>query len=339
MSVLAVENPVLTVLRLLESRIRVVKDNAAVASIKCTEENYDRELLKDYDAQITMAIDPALGVQDQRLNLTGSLRRRVFFLKCTTFSMNKETSGSDQGKAMREKINAQINAIIRENRTLPYQTTYNFYGLGYPEGTPHKAYDAVSASELAPSSTSWAELSVLNYAKIWSNDDVFHSKATSTNGQYAEMLFRFKIGLKAGETRNEPREQCVKNIVLTFVGYGIAALGNGATIKVWNHTTSAWTNTQAGTGSAKETLTITLTSSLINYIDADGYLWLLARTTNTSNGTAITLYCDFVQCVIQVQGVTKCDVVRYKNADVVSVKPFLFTSEFTLRAWLIENIT
>ncbi len=332
------ESPVVTILRLLENRIRVISDAGGIASVKCTQEKFDRELLKDYDAQITVGLDPSLGVQDQKLNLQGNLRRRTFYLRCTTFAWNKTAPNKDTGTSMRQKLSNQINAIIRENRTLPYQFQYNFYSLGYPEGYPHKAKDAATTTELTPSSSTWAELNADNYAKIWSNDDILHSKSVSAAGQYPQMLFRFKIGLKAGESTNEPREQSVKNIVLTFVGYGTAAAGDGATLKVWNHTTGAWTNAQAGDGSAKETLTITLAANLTDYIDPDGYIWLLARTTNASNGTPTVLYCDFVQCVTQTEGITNCDVVRYQDVDRTDIQPTVFTSIFIIKAWLIESL-
>jgi hypothetical protein len=333
---LTVENPISTVLRLIDNRIVVVKDNAARASIKCTEENYDRELLKNYDAQITCG--QSAPSEDQRLNLSGTKRRRIAHLKVAAFAMNREISSADPGRVMRDKIVEQLNAIIRECRQIPYETTYNFYGLGYPEGTPHKAKDAAANSEQSPSSLAWTELSAANYEKIWSNDDVLHSKATSIATQYPQMLFRFKIGKKENYDL-QPLPGCVKQIVLTFVGYGTAAAGDGVTLQVWDDDAGAWSNAATGTASAKETLTITLSANLTNYIDDDGYCWVLARTTNPSAGAATTLYCDFVQCVIQVTGLTYCDVVSSSNSDLIDVKPFIYKAEFILRGWLFEDIT
>ncbi|MDD4979604.1 MAG: hypothetical protein PHI29_13340 [Gallionella sp.] len=333
---MTVENPVSTVLRLIDNRIVVVKDNDARASIKCTEENYDRELLKNYDAQITCG--QSAPSEDQRLNLSGTKRRRIAHLKVAAFAMNREIASSDPGRVMRDKIVEQLNAIIRECRQIPYETTYNFYGLGYPEGTPHKAKDAAANSEQSPSSLAWTELSAANYEKIWSNDDVLHSKATSVATQYPQMLFRFKIG-KSENYDLQPLPGCVKRIVLTFVGYGTAAAGDGVTLQVWDNVAGAWSGAVTGTASAKETLTITLTTDLTNYIDEDGYCWVLARTTNPSAGAATTLYCDFVQCVIQVTGLTYCDVVSSSNSDLTDVKPFIYKAEFILRGWLFEDIT
>ena len=302
MSVQPPENPVKTIMRLIENKIRVVKDNAAVASIKVTMEDFDRELLKtDYDAQITVGLDPVQGVQDQKLNMAGTLRRRVAWLRVCGFSMNRADPTADSGETMRDKITEQIEAIIRENRTNPFTTIYNFYSLGYPYGYPHVASDAAGAADLAPTNTAWSELSAVNYQKIWSVDANLHSKSNAAAGGVSLMLFKFKIGA------NEPS---VKSIVLRWDGYGTAQGGDGATIKVWDHVAGAWAQAVTGTASAKETLTITLASAWTNYIDANGFLYLLAETTNPeAGGTPAVLYCDFVQCTIQVKGLTNCDVV------------------------------
>ncbi|MEM2108294.1 MAG: hypothetical protein QXL10_03310 [Candidatus Bathyarchaeia archaeon] len=322
------EDPVTTLLRLITTRIWVIKDNGSRASILATKEAYDRELLKECDAQITLALDSS---QDQKLELAGRLRRRYMVFRCNIYTVDKTAPGADAGKVMRDKVTAQINAIIRENRNLPYQTVYNFYGLGYPSGEPHKAFSAGAAAELSPQSALWVELTNVQYQNIWSSDDVRFSKSHNVNGEYALMLFRFKIGA---------REQCVKKIVLSFEGYGTAPGGNGAIIKIWNHVASAWQQAQSGTGGGDETLSITISSNWTDYIDSDGYVWLLARTTNPSNGsTPAVLYCDFAQCTIQVYGITYCDVVSYRHIDVTDVKPYLYRTEFLLKGWLFESIS
>jgi len=322
------EDAVDTLIRLISSRIRVVKDNGSLASLLITEGNYDRELLKEYDCQICLSMMEGF---DQRVSGDGRLRKEVALIKCSSFAADKTAPGSDAGKVMRNKIATQVKAIIRENRNLPYQTVYNFYGLGYPSGDPHKAFDAGASSELVPSSSSWNELSVANYQKLWSSDDIRHSKSHSVNNQYAMMLFKFKLG---------SREQCVKKIVLSFEGYGTAPAGNGITIKVWNHVAGAWQQAQTGSDSGDETITITLSASWPDFIDANGYVWLLAKTTNPSNGsTPAILYCDFVQCTIQVAGITHCDIQSFKNVLVTDFKPYLHSTEFVLRAWFIVNVS
>ena len=322
------EDPVTTLLRLITTNIRVTKDNGSLAGLLATREAYDRELLKEYDAQITLGLDSS---HDQKLELAGRLRRRYMVFRCNIYTVDKAAPGTDAGKVMRDKVIARINAIIRENRNLPYQTIYDFYGLGYPSGNPHKTFAAGAATELEPSNSAWAELSAADYQKLWSSDDDRYSKSHNVDSEYALMLFRFKIG---------PREQCVKKIVLSFEGYGIAPGGNGTTIKLWNHVASAWQQAQTGTGGADETITITISANWPDFIDSDGYVWLLARTTNPSNGsTPAVLYCDFVECAVQVYGITHCDVINYRNIDVTDVKPFLFRSEFLLKGWLFESIS
>jgi len=102
---------------------------------------------------------------------------------------------------------------------------------------------------------------------------------------------------------------------------------------------SAWQNAQVGTGGADETISITLSSSLTDYIDDSGYVWLLTRTTNASNGTtAAILHCDYVSCTITVNGITYLDIVRFRDADRVDVKPFIFRTEFALKSWMFEDV-
>ncbi len=326
-----VENPVDTLLRLISTRIRVTKDNGDAAKLLTSEAAYDRELLlKEYDAQITLQVDPVLGVQDQKLELAGRLRRQMHFLKCTVHTIDKLAPGADSGRVMRNKVTEQVKAIIRENRTLPYQTIYNFAGVGYPEGDPHKAYAAGAATDLAPSAVGWAELSAEQYQGIWYSDDVRYSKSVGVNNQCALMMFRFKVG---------PRAQCVKSLVLSFEGYGTAPAGNGAIVKVWNHTAGAWQQATTGSGGADETLTITISANWTDYVDSNGYVWMLAKTAYPSDGAPpAVLYCDFVQLAVQVRGITYCDVVSYKPIDVTEVKPFLFKTEFVLKGWAFETL-
>ena len=331
------ENPVVTILRLIESRLRVVKDDGGLARVLCSQANYDRELLKDYDAQITVSktSDPC---QQQKHTLDGKLRRRIYSLRATITTTDKPTPNADTGKVMRDKVLEQLLLIIPENRNLPNRTTYNFYPLD-ATSTTHKACDVAAISEPEPSNASWAELSSVEYANLWGSDDARHSKSANGNGEYPFMLFRFKIGSKSGEICNEPRNQCLKRVVLAFEVFGLAPQGNGVTLKVWDNLAGVWSNTQTGVSGTDETLTITLTASLTNYVNDDGFLYLMARTTNPSNGvSSAVLNCDFVQATIDVKGITFCDVHSYRDVDVVDVKPFLFKEEIQIVAWLFESI-
>ena len=310
------EDPVTTVVRLLQKNMWVVKDDGSLASVYVSKEWYDRELLKNYEGQVTVGLEHT---DDKKLSLSGALRRRLCFLKVNAWSSNRD---------IREKLREEINRVIREKRTTPNVTGYDFCGVG-PTDT-HKAFHAASNMELTPGSIDWKELTADDYVKIWYSDDDRFSYSQSENGKYSLILFRFKI---------ESKEGVVKKIVLNFEGYGTAPGGNGVTIKVWDHVTSTWKQAQAGTGGADETLTITLTSSQEDYIDDNGYVWLLARTTNASDGTtAAVIYCDYASCTITVNGITYCDVVSYRDLDQVRVKPFLWRTEFTVKSWLFENV-
>jgi len=328
-----VEDPVITVTRLLKTNMRVVNDDGSLASIYCSREWYDRELLKNYDAQVTVGLrQPS---QIKPLNLSHALTQRILNFKVDCWTIDK--TGKQAGTRTRSKLREEIFRIIRQKRFKPNETPYDFLGLGTPG--PHDAYRGISTSELVPSSASWVEFTTLSYESLWYSDNNRVVTTTSANLNYAMMLFKIKLET----SKYDPHENDVKKIVLSFEGYGTAPAGNGVTIKVWNHVSAAWENAQAGTGGADETITITLSSSLTNYIEMDssgvGYLYLLTRTTNPSNGTtAAILYCDYVKCTLTVEGLTHVKFGTFNDADDVSVKPFLLHTEFLVIGWMFENV-
>ena len=321
---MAVEDPVTTLVRLLDKNMWLVKDDGSLTKIHVSKEWYDRELLKNYDGQVTVGLERS---EDQKLGFSAAARRRVGFARVNIWVIDKPNM---VGRDMRDSLREEILRIIREKRTKPNETLYNFVGVGPPTGT-HKAYHAGSASELAPGDAGWTELTATEYEKLWYSDNDRYSKSVSVNLEYALMLFRFKI---------ESKEAVVNNIVLRFEGYGTAPAGNGVTVKVWNFETSTWEQAQAGTGGADEWVSITLASNLTDYIDSSGYIYVLARTTNPSDGaTAAVIYSDCADSIITVNGITYCDIVSYRDEDEVRVKPFLWHTEFTVRTWLFETVS
>jgi hypothetical protein len=321
------EDPVTTVIRLLSKSVKVVRDDTSLASIYVSSQWYDRELFTNYDAQISVGL---VSSQDQKLEISGKVRRRLGRLRVNLWTTDRPAS-VDPGREIRQKLVDNVNSIIRQNMNIPNQTIYDLNGLGYPSGTPHKALAAASTSELTPSDPSWAELSPTDYQKLWAQDGVDYSKSASVNLQYGLMLFRFYL---------DPKATVLQKIVLSFVGYGTAPGGNGSTIKVWNPSASAWQNAASGTAGANETVTITLTSNLSNYVDSNGYVWLLVRTTNPSDGsTPAVINCDYASCTITVNGIIYLDVVSFSDKDQTNVKPFIFRTEFLLKSWILETIT
>ena len=319
-----IEDPTTTLVRLLDKNLRVMKKDGSLASVHVSPEWYDRELLRHHDGQVTVGLDRS---EDQKLGFSATSRRRVGYSRINVWVIDKP--GSVVGRDMRNKLREEVNRIIREKRTKPNETNYNFSGVGQATET-HKAYHAESPDELAPGDTGWTELTNIECEKLWYSDDDRFSHSTSVNLNHVLLLFKFKV---------DSDEKVVKKIVLKFEGYGTAPAGNGITIKVWNFTSSAWQNAQASTGGEDETITITLTSSLTDFIDADGYVYLLARTTNPSDGsTDATIYCDYSECGIMVEGITYADIVSCRDQDEVRVKPFLWRTEFLVKTWLFENV-
>jgi len=318
-----IEDPITTLVRLVSKNLRVVKDDGSLAKIYVSTEWYDRELLKNHDGQVTVGLDRS---EDQKIGLSATLRRRVGYARVNIWVVDKP---GVTGKEMRNKLRQEVNRVVREKRTKPNETRYDYVGVGPLTGT-HKAYYAKSASELAPDDPEWTEFSAADYEKIWSSDDDRFSYSQSENSKYSLVLFRIKI---------ESDEETVKKIILKFEGYGNAPAGNGVTIKVWNSEASAWQNTQTGTGGGDEEIVITLTSSLTDFIDANGYVYLLAKTTNPSDGVSVAaIYCDYSEGVVTVEGIIYVDIMSYRDEDEVRVKPFVWRTEFTVKTWLFENV-
>ena len=316
------EDPALTIARLLRTKMRVVKDTGALASVGVSGEWQSAEALKTGDGQVTVGLAESV---DQKVELTGKIRRRTATLRVNVWATDMPNA-SENGKTMRGKIVEEVNRVIRQNRSKPNETLYDFVGLG-SGGQTQRAFSG--GTEAAPTAD-WTELSDTAYQKLWHSDDDRYEISESESGKFAVLLFRFKL---------ECRENTIKQIVLSFEGYGTAPGGNGVTVKVWNHVAGAWQNAQTGQGSADGVVTLTLPSNLPNYIDADRYVCFLARTTNASNGAAAALLlCDYVSCSATVNGVTYCDVSGYRNLDRVDVKPFIYRTELAVKSWFIENI-
>ncbi len=319
-----IEDPMVTLVRLLDKNIQVVKEDGSLADVCVTTEWYDRELLKNVDGQVTVGLDHS---EDQKLGFSATLRRRIGYSRVKIWVVNRP---GFVGKQIRNKLRQEINRVVREKRTKPNETVYNYVDVG-SDAAGKGAYYAESVSELAPDAPEWTEFSALDYEKLWQSDNNRFSYSQSEDGEYSLLLFRIKV---------ESNEKTVKNVVLKFEGYGTAPAGNGVTVKVWNSEASAWQSTQTGTGGGDEELTILLESSLTDFIDSNGYLYLLARTTNASDGASpAVILCDYVDCLVAVEGICYVDIVSYRDMDEVRVKPYIWRTEFTIKTWLFENVT
>jgi hypothetical protein len=317
-----VEDAAVTLARLLRSEMRVVKDDGGIADVSVSGEWQNAEAFKNHDGQVTVGL--AEGT-DQKLELTGRKRRRQQVLRVNVWAM--DAAGSEEsGRVMRRKIVEEVLRVVRENRVKPNVTACDFLPVG--SASLHKAY--AGTAEAAPDSESWTELGTEDYAKLWYSDDNRTEISASQDGEIAVMLSRFKV---------DSREKTTTSMTLSFEGYGTAPSGNGVAVKVWNHETLAWENAElGGAGGVDETITIELSSELPEYVDDDGYVWLIAETIQSSDGqTPAVLRCDYVSLTVTVNGITYCDILGYRDVDRVDVKPFVYRTEITVKSWFFEN--
>jgi len=327
-----IEDPVTTLVRLFKTNIRLVNDDNSIANVYASREWYDRELLKNHDGQVTVGLRQPSSLKP--LSFSHALTQRILNFKVDCWTLDKVAKQT--GNRTRSKLREEIIRVVQQKRFNPNESLYDFGGLGL--AGPHTAYHATSATELTPSSSSWAEFTAVEYQNLWYSDDTRANKSTSANLEHAMMLFEIKL-----ETaKYDPHENNLSRIVLSFEGYGTAPTGNGITIKAWNHVTSAWEHGQTSSGNSDETVTIALTADLADFVEMDssgvGYIYLLVRTTNPSDGvTPAVLYYDYMQCTLTVLSLTHIKFGSFQDADDVSVKPFLLHTEFLVIGWMFEN--
>ncbi len=316
------ENPAVTLMRLLKANLRVVKDNGALANIGVAGEWQNADAFKGFDGQVTVGLAET---SDQKLELSGKTRRRTSTLRVNVW-VAEQPASAESAKTLRNKLVEEISRVIRQNRAKPNQTLYDFYALGAASQT-HRAF--LGTTEAAPHDVDWMEMTNEQIAKLWSSDDNRCQASATGDGEVATMLFGFKL---------QNREDATSKIALSFEGFGSAPSGNGVTVKAWNHESEAWEQAQSGVSGSDQTVTVTLLQDLPRYVDADGYVWCLAQTTNASNGqTPAVLNCDYAACTVTVKGITYCDLVSYRDVDRVDVKPPVFRTEFTVKSWFFEN--
>ena len=307
-----IEDASSTVTRLLKHNLRVVKDDGSLATVNVTGEWQDVDALKGYDGQVTVGLAECT---EQKLELSGTKRKRTSTLRANVWTT--EAPNAENAKVMRSKIVEEVNRSIRQNRNKPNETLYNLVGCGYG-GKGSRAFQ--SNSELASDNSAWTELSSVEYQQLWYSDDNRYQISYGENGEYAALLLGFKL---------ESRKNTVKKMVLTFEGYGTTPEGDSITVKVWNNAEANWQNVnEPRRKRARSQSHHSLANGPLDYVDDEGYVWLLAKTTNPSNGsTPATLFCDYASCTATVNGITYCDITRYRQLDRVDVKPFIFRTE------------
>ncbi len=317
------EDTAVTLLRLLKTQMHVVLDSGALASVNVSGEWQNSDAFKAFDGQVTVGLVESA---DQKIDLSGKIRRRTSTVRVNVWVTDKSTA-SEGGKTLRSKLIEEVNRIIRQNRCKPSETIYTYVNLGSNESGCRVFY---GDSEAAPHAQ-WTELSDIDYSKLWYSDDSRCQISVVENGEKAVLLFGFKL---------ESRNKTVKQAVFSFEGFASAPDANGVTVKVWNCNAGAWQNPQSNTSAeVDETLALTLTANLPNFIDGDGYVWFLAETSGTSDGaTPAILHCDHASCTVTVNGVTYCDIAGYRNLDRVDIKPAVYRTEFTIKSWYLENI-
>jgi len=108
------EDPKTTLMNLIKNNIALKKDdNQTPATVHVSQEWFNSQLLRDFDAQITVGLaDGSI----EKLNVGGSWVRHDDRYRIIGWSVDKT---GVTGKEMRWKIRREIERIIRANRKSP----------------------------------------------------------------------------------------------------------------------------------------------------------------------------------------------------------------------------
>ena len=178
------EDAVTTVSRLLRKNLRVIKDNSALASINVSGEWQNADAFKGYDGQVTVGLAECV---ERKMDLSGSLRRRVSFLR-----VNVWATDTPNGRVMRGKIVEEVNRVVNQFCSKPNETLYDLINLGSSQAC--MAFQGVS--EAAPNSSGWTELGDIECQQLWYSDDNRCQISKGGSGEYAAVLFKFKVEKK-----------------------------------------------------------------------------------------------------------------------------------------------
>ncbi|WP_127580815.1 hypothetical protein [Paenibacillus koleovorans] len=185
---------------------------------------------------------------------------------------------------------------------------------------PHRVLYKTSATFDAPS-TFALELSQSDYDALSKQDGTVMTLSSSSNGQYPMALVELDFshyGMSLSEMRKALRSWAAA-ILAQGSGDNASVLTNGATVKVYDYTTSAWVSIATGTAGTIETLSYTnsTNSTLIKYINSSQKAHILVHPTYPASATnASTLLMDYAKL-----DNTMADYVDYVKSNIVFVQP------------------
>jgi hypothetical protein len=216
-------------------------------------------------------------------------------------------------------VKPQWSAGLRKTKLL------NFLGkvAGSPVENPHRAmtYDGSGTFENPTSSVGWTS-SLFNqtmYDGVSKQDGTLTSVVDSRVGFTSAQYFEFDLshlGLSLAELKS-----ALRNLTVNWTGYGSGDNGgiltNGATLKVWNNSSSIWDFMSSNSTSTPSTLSYTVSDSNAQIrITKDQKVYFLVHSTYPASATYPSeIYTDYVSLTV-----TLADYVDYVKGNVVKVR-------------------
>lgn len=175
---------------------------------------------------------------------------------------------------------------------------------------PHQAYSDFTAKALKKPSDSWNEVAQTDYNKLASRDDSGVSTGSSASGVIPQQLYKLNAveavkslapqlfeGLSAEES-----VQFVKNnfvsLVLTLRGKASSPNNKNLKVSTYLESTDSWTT--QGQESATEYTDLTVQINDANFIDSNGFVYVISYSDMTNGVTASSIDVDYVGVAVEV---------------------------------------
>jgi hypothetical protein len=167
-----------------------------------------------------------------------------------------------------------------------------------------------SQSSLQSPSAGWQEFASNEYSNIFNLDGTIQGQSTSTNTNIAQQLFSFNLiehvlrkygsAVFGAAVTTVDRVTWLKanvgKMAANWFGYGSGPAGNKAYFTIWYQNVTIWDSSpQTHTNGSVTKLSKVNSSTISNFIDANGFVHYLAYADASDGTTASTINTDFVE--------------------------------------------
>ena len=277
------------------SQTAINRANDAVSTANQNKQEFD-QLRNDFDDLVAEAGDSNPEIVQARTDTTG-VKQTTLANRLTVDFADRMTKADGI-----ELFSGQTN--VKKMMDFAGKTA------GNTATNPHQAYSDFTAKSLKKPSDSWNEVAQTDYNKLASRDDRGVSTGSSASGVIPQQLYKLNAveavkslapqlfeGLSAEES-----VQFVKNnfvsLVLTFRGKASSPNNKNLKLSTYLESTDSWTT--QGQESATEYTDLMVQINDANFIDSNGFVYVISYSDMTNGVTASSIDVDYVGVAVEV---------------------------------------